>query len=102
MQINMVNSKEWQLPNNEEWAELAREDWDDNSASLQYDITALEERQIKDLLASKGIVMLRNKKLVPDTMVRLRDPLTDATHPNNPIHKSLSYRACATTNYEYY
>ena len=64
--------------------------------------TASEEQQIDEIVCHEEGVLLRNKKVIRDAKAWVRDPASDATHPDHLIHSTLSYRACATNNCRYH
>jgi hypothetical protein len=49
MQVNITNSKEWQLLDNTDFEYLGLEDWE-YERSEQYDLTVLEKQQITDIV----------------------------------------------------
>jgi hypothetical protein len=102
MQINMVNSEEWQSPDDADWEDSGLDDDWLEEEELE-DLSANEEERIRNLIYKEASVILRGKKVLPDTTVQARDPTKhDATRPDHPIHGSLSYRACDTDNCKYH
>jgi RNase H-like domain found in reverse transcriptase/Reverse transcriptase (RNA-dependent DNA polymerase)/Integrase zinc binding domain/Chromo (CHRromatin Organisation MOdifier) domain/Retrotransposon gag protein len=108
MQINMTNSEEWHSPDEEPWIDGAEysDDWEelekDKSDEEARDLTASEERRITEIVRQEEGVLIRNKKRHLDTTVQVRDPANDATHPDHPLHGTLTYRACATEHCRYH
>src|SRR5438552_8575972 len=103
MQINMVNSEEWNSPDEDGWVADAEysDEWESigNGSEREdekYDLTASEERQITEMIRQEEGVLIRNKKAFRDEKAQKRNPADDATHPDHLLHGTLSYRAYAT------
>jgi hypothetical protein len=57
MQVNITNSKEWQSPNKADFKYSRLEDWE-RKGSEQYDLIALEEQQITDMVCKEQRIVI--------------------------------------------